>query len=111
MKGLEAEMKKSKDIFDPLIDEAKRKNDKLNRLSDEKLKALNIGDQIQLVMWINYLMQGKRVCDEVKGNILNQLIGMDAIKIELYEVIAIDMPKFWRVDNTLVPKIELMNKV
>lgn len=111
LKELEVEMKKSEDIFDPLIDEAKRENEKLNRLSNEKLKALNIGYQIQLMIWINYLMQGRRVCDEVKRSIFYQIMRMDVIKVELQGVTIVGMPKFWRADNTPILEIELISKI
>jgi len=56
-------MKNREIIFDPLIDEVQKVNDKLNKLSNEKLKTLNITDWVELVTWINYLIQGKRLCN------------------------------------------------
>ena len=47
-------MKKSEIIFYPIIDEARKANEKLNKLFDEKLKALNIGDRVELMVVINH---------------------------------------------------------
>lgn len=87
-------------IFYPLIDEAWKANEKLNKLFDDKLKTLNIGDQEKLVTWFNYPVQGKRVCNEIKSVVLNQGNKIGAIKIELQRVIIFNMPKFWNIDDT-----------
>lgn len=71
LRKLEMEVGKSKNIFDPNLVEAKRANEKLNKLLDKKLKALDVGDHVELMVMINYPMQGKRVSDEIKDSVLN----------------------------------------
>lgn len=109
LKKLEGEVKKSEVIFYPVMDEAKKVNEKLNKLSDEKLKALNIRDRVELVIVINHHVQGKKVCEEIKGSILNQLQEIGAIKLELQGVATVGMPNFWRANNTISLEVELMS--
>lgn len=89
----------------------KKANKKWNELSNEKLQALNIGDWVELMAAINYLEQGKWVCEEIKNSMLNQLQGVEAIKLELQGMIASRIPKLWRANNTIVSKFEFMSNL
>lgn len=56
LKKLEVDVSRSESIFDPILDQVKRVNKKLNEISNEKVQALNIGDQVELMEAINYLV-------------------------------------------------------
>ena len=49
-------------------------------------------------------MWGKWVCQEIKNNVLNYFSEIEALKIELQELITLGVPKLWKDDDSLVPK-------
>jgi len=43
-------------ILKPVLELSKKANKKLNEISNESLQVLNIGDRVELMVVINYLM-------------------------------------------------------
>lgn len=71
-KRLEVEVTRCENILNPISEQAKQANKRLNDLSNEKLQSYNIGDQVELMSVINYPMRGKWVYHHIKGNVLSR---------------------------------------
>jgi len=61
-KKLEVEVSMSENILNPILEQAKKPNKKLNEVSNESLWVLKIRDRIELMEEIDYSMWGKCVC-------------------------------------------------
>jgi len=72
---------------------------------------LNIGDQARLMAVINYPMRGEQVCQEIKDSVLSQLPEVEALKMELLELIALGVPELWKVDGAVVSEVEFLEEI
>lgn len=61
LKGLQAKVNRVENILDPLLVQASQAYEKLNKVSNEHLQALNIRYQVGLMATIHYPMRGQQI--------------------------------------------------
>lgn len=111
LKGLQVEVNKVENILDPLLVQASQAYEKLNKASNEHLQALNIRDRARLMTTIHYPMRGEQICQQIKDNILNQLLEVEDLKRELLELNALGILELWKADGAIVPESKFLKEI